>query len=109
MIVPGLGTAAGLLLGGLGGRKYAKRSKSEEERHREHWHRDAFREGQEESRRGGGGVRNAYREGRSKDYSSEREGERRHRKHSRHGRRRRAGSDGWDDESGTYKSGTIVR
>lgn len=43
-IFPGLGTAAGLLLGGIGGRKYASRSKSEEPPHH-HRHRDSRDEG----------------------------------------------------------------
>jgi hypothetical protein len=94
MIIPGLGTAAGLVLGGLGGRKYARRSGSEDRPHREHRHRDAFREGQAESRYGGGGVRDAYREGRSKEYSSESEEERRHGKHHGH-RRREEGRERW--------------
>jgi hypothetical protein len=63
VIFPGLGTAAGILLGGIGGRKYAKRSKSEDVRE-SHKHRDAYREGREEGREHHGMVKEAYREGR---------------------------------------------
>jgi uncharacterized protein YcfJ len=64
LIFPGLGTAAGLLLGGYGGQKHAeKRSRS--------------------------------------DVARSREGD--------HGRRRRGNSDGWDEDSRTYKKGWAVR
>ena len=61
-IFPGLGTAAGLILGGLGGRKYAKDKRSRSAEGREHRHRDAFWEGKGEAREerkgeGGGGIR----------------------------------------------------
>ena len=46
MIFPGLGTAAGLVLGGYGGRKYAdKRSKSEGGERRERSHGGSRRAG----------------------------------------------------------------
>ncbi|KAH7412155.1 hypothetical protein DE146DRAFT_271471 [Phaeosphaeria sp. MPI-PUGE-AT-0046c] len=85
VIFPGLGTAAGILLGGLGGRKYA-RSKSEDD---VRGHR---------SRRG---------EGDDGYDSSSGEERRRH----RHGyeKRRGWGRDGWDEKSATYKSGTVIR
>jgi uncharacterized protein YcfJ len=64
VIFPGLGTAAGLVLGGYSGRKYAdKRSKSEDPR-------------------------------------SERRS---------HGGSRRAGDDGWDEKTRTYRKGAAVR
>lgn len=97
IIFPGLGTAAGILLGGLGGRKYARRSGSEDG----HRHRDAYREGKEEARHDGHGYRHrdAHRE-RKEEARHERGGER---------KRRHRRSDGWDEESGTYKSGLVVR
>jgi hypothetical protein len=67
VIFPGLGTAAGLVLGGYGGRRYAdKRSKSEDPR-------------------------------------SERSEKR------SHGGSRRAGDDGWDEKTRTYRKGAAVR
>ncbi|KAF1363907.1 hypothetical protein EJ07DRAFT_151982 [Lizonia empirigonia] len=66
-IFPGLGTAAGLLIGGLGGRKYAKDKRSHSEEGRTHRHRDAYREGREEGREDKESRkhrhRDAYREG----------------------------------------------
>jgi hypothetical protein len=114
VIFPGLGTAAGILLGGLGGRKYAKRSKSEDARG-SHKHRDAYREGREEGREHHSMVREAYREGRRERggkrdedrWSSEDDGYRRH--GSGHGHGRSRGGQGWDEGSATYKSGTAVR
>lgn len=94
VIFPGLGTAAGILLGGLGGRKYA-RSKSE----------DGHAQGQRSRRR-------EYDDD-EYDYESS-SGEERRRRHG-HGREkeygvRRGGKwEGWDEKSATYKSGTVVR
>jgi hypothetical protein len=115
VIFPGLGTAAGILLGGIGGRKYAKRSKSEDARG-SHKHRDAYLEGREEGREHRGMVREAYREGRRErgakkkkmeedGWSSEEEG------HGRHGHvhGRRRGEQGWDEGGATFKSGMAVR
>ena len=112
MLVPGLGTAAGLLLGGYGGRKYSGRSKSEDGggsgggsssgRHR---HRDAFYEGKDLARRDRE-AQHGYSGESSDDLDS---GYRRsgHRDRGKSGRRR--GESGWDDGSATFKSGTAVR
>jgi len=87
VIFPGLGTAAGILLGGLGGRKYA-RSKSEGAYDREgHTEMDA-------------GRRHRHRHGEYDDSESGSDYGRRH---------RRRGEKGWDEKSATYKSGSAVR
>jgi hypothetical protein len=107
-IFPGLGTAAGILLGGLGGRKYAKRSKSEDG-HGHHRHREARYEGRDESRR--------RRDFDDEDESSEDDLEGGYGRHGRHRERgvgsgtvrRRRHDKGWDEESATFKSGTAVR
>ncbi|KAF1844758.1 uncharacterized protein K460DRAFT_354644 [Cucurbitaria berberidis CBS 394.84] len=96
VIFPGLGTAAGLLLGGYSGRKYAERSKSEDPPHH-HRHRDAYRDGKEEGRRD--------RRRRRDDYDDS-EGEY---KRSSKAHRRRGGGEGWDERSATFKKGTAVR
>lgn len=49
-IFPGLGTAAGLLIGGLGGRQYAKDKRSHSEEGQPHRHRGADREGRDNGR-----------------------------------------------------------
>jgi hypothetical protein len=132
VIFPGLGTAAGILLGGLGGRKYAKRSKSEDTYSHSHRHRDAYYAGKEEasrdidSRRRGGDIghrhRDAYHEGKEEgrrrrdgNVNSDSEDDFEGRRHG-HGRRergygvRRHGKDeGWDEKSATFKSGTAIR
>ena len=69
VIFPGLGTAAGLVLGGYGGRKYAQ---------------DKLRS--EESSDSGGKSRRRN-----------------------HGGSRRAGDDGWDEKTRTYRKGAAVR
>ncbi|KAJ4369806.1 hypothetical protein N0V83_005570 [Neocucurbitaria cava] len=97
-IFPGLGTAAGLLLGGYGGRKYAERSKSEDSL-RHHRHRDAFRDGKEEGRQ-----EREYRR-RKEEYDDSDSDYKR----SSKGHRRRPGENGWDAETATYKSGWAVR
>lgn len=97
-IFPGLGTAAGLLLGGYGGRKYAERSKSEDSP-RHHRHRDAFRDGKEEGR-----WERENRRRKEEDYDSDSD-----HKRSSKGHRRRPGENGWDAETATYKSGWAVR
>lgn len=86
VIFPGLGTAAGILLGGLGGRKYA-RSKSEDD------------------------VRGERRRRRDDDGYESSSGEERRRRHGEreYGVRRGGKWEGWDAKSGTYKSGTAVR
>ncbi|KAF3049924.1 hypothetical protein E8E11_009129 [Didymella keratinophila] len=89
-IFPGLGTAAGLIIGGLGGRKYAKdKQRSHSEEGRPHRHRDAFREGREEGRE----------DREEKKGKGERLGVR-HRKYD---------EQGWDESSATFKRGTAVR
>jgi hypothetical protein len=57
-----LGTAAGLLLGGLGGRKYAKRSKSEEGRRRrdDDYDDDEYERRDERGHRGHGVRRHGW-------------------------------------------------
>jgi hypothetical protein len=138
-IFPGLGTAAGLLIGGLGGRKYAKDKRSHSEERQPHRHRDAYREGREERREdrahGRHRHRDAYREGkenrrrdRARDsgygydekdiesghgngrddgygsqYNGFEEG------HKQRGKHRKYGQQGWDEDSATFKSGTVVR
>jgi hypothetical protein len=97
VIFPGLGTAAGLLIGGLGGRKYASRSKSEEG-HR-HQHHDASHEREEEAH----ADRDGYGHRRSRDYDDSDSSE-----DDRH-RRRRGEDKHWDRKTATYRSGLIVR
>lgn len=138
-IFPGLGTAAGLLIGGLGGRKYAKDKRSHSEESRPHRHRDAYREGRAEGRDdreyGRHRYHDAYREGkedRKKDRArdsgygyDERDVESGYRQvgddgygqrydgfeegHKQRGRERKYGQQGWDEGSATFKSGTVVR
>jgi uncharacterized protein YcfJ len=76
-IFPGLGTAAGLVLGGYGGRKYAERSKSD-------------------------------RDVRGSDYRGSDGNYKRHGRRS-HGGSRRAGDDGWDEKTRTFRKGAAVR
>lgn len=132
-IFPGLGTAAGLIIGGLGGRKYAKDKRSHSEEGRSHRHRDAYREGRDEGREDREyrrhRHRDAYRDGkderrmhRARDsgyghderdlesgyarddgYSELEEG------HKQRGKHRKYGQNGWDEGSATFKSGTAVR
>jgi len=132
-IFPGFGTAAGLIIGGLGGRKYAKDKRSNSEEGRSHRHRDAYREGREEGREdresGRHRHRNAYREGREERRRDkardsgygydERDVECGHRRddgyamhdggHKQRGKHRKYGQDGWDEGSATFKRGTAVR
>ncbi|KAF1926746.1 uncharacterized protein M421DRAFT_422344 [Didymella exigua CBS 183.55] len=123
VIFPGLGTAAGLIIGGLGGRKYAKdKERSQSEEGCPHRHRDAFREGREEGREdrehGRHRHRNMYYEGKEDKWrdkardsgyghydlnSEEYEG------HKHRGQHRKYGQQGWDKGSATFKSGTAVR
>ena len=62
-IFPGLGTAAGLILGGLGGRKYARERRGGSVEGRGHRHRDAFWEGRGEAREERRVRSDSYREG----------------------------------------------
>ena len=133
-IFPGLGTAAGLVIGGLGGRKYAKDKRSHSEEGRPHRHRDAYREGRDEGRQdkeyGRHRHRDAYREGkeerrrdRARDsgygydeqdikngygrddgYYKSYDGG-----HKQRGKNRKYGQQGWDEGTATFKSGTAVR
>lgn len=133
-IFPGLGTAAGLLIGGLGGRKYAKDKRSHSEEGRPHRHRDAYHEGRDEGREdreyGRHRHRDAYREGkedrrrdRARDsgygYDEQdldgRYGRDSHdgydgfEGHKHRGKHLKYGQQGWDEGSATFKSGTAVR
>lgn len=126
-IFPGLGTAAGLILGGLGGRKYAKDKRSHSEEGREHRHRDAYREGREEGREDRDyrrhRHRDAYREGKEEgkrdrardsgygyDEQDSDDGYRGYEQgHKQRGKNRKYGESGWDAKSATFKSGTVVR
>ncbi|KAL1607488.1 hypothetical protein SLS59_002456 [Nothophoma quercina] len=133
-IFPGLGTAAGLIIGGLGGRKYAKDKRSHSEEGRPHRHRDAYREGRDEARED-----REYRRHRHRDaYHEGKEESRRDRArdsgygyderdmesgygrddghynrydegHKQRGKNRKYGRQGWDEGSATFKSGTAVR
>lgn len=120
-IFPGLGTAAGLILGGLGGRKYAKDKRSRSAEGREHRHRDAFWEGRGEAREERKGRSDSYREvgkeggrrGRDSGYGLDErdleEGYGYEEGHKHRGKHRKAGESGWDAETATFKSGTAVR
>lgn len=120
-IFPGLGTAAGLIIGGLGGRKYAKdKQRSHSEEGRPHRHRDAFREGREEGREdkeyGRHRHRDAYYEGkeerwrdRERDSGYGYDDREKHGGHRYHGENRKNGQQGWDEGSATFKRGTAVR
>lgn len=138
-IFPGLGTAAGLLIGGLGGRKYAKDKRSHSEETRPHRHRAAYREGRDEGREdrehGRHRYRDAWREGtadgrrdRARDSGygyNERDVERGYENgsdssyehdykgyeggHKQRGKHRKYGQQGWDEGTATFKSGTVVR
>lgn len=131
-IFPGLGTAAGLIIGGLGGRKYAKDKRSHSEEGRPHRHRDAYREGRDEGREDREYRRHrhhdAYYEGkeerrrdRARDsgygyddrdiesgYGRD-DGYSKYEGHKQRGQHRKNGQQGWDEGSATFKSGTAVR
>lgn len=77
VLFPGLGTAAGLVLGGYGGRKYAQEKAR----------------GSDDNTSNAGGANNA--------------GPRK--RHQYHSASRRAGEDGWDERSATYRKGGAVR
>jgi uncharacterized protein YcfJ len=122
-IFPGLGTAAGLIIGGLGGRKYAKdKQRSHSEEAHPHRHRDAFREGREEGREdrefGRHRHRDAYYEGkeerrrdraRDSGYGYDDRDFEKYEAHKQRGQHRKHGQQGWDEGSATFKSGTAVR
>lgn len=132
-IFPGLGTAAGLILGGLGGRKYAKDKRSHSEEGRSHRHRDAYREGRDEAYKDGGygkhRHRDAYREGKEErkrdrlrdsgygyddqdleDGYGREDGYRGYEEgHKQREKNRKYGEQGWDSGTATFKSGTAVR
>lgn len=125
-IFPGLGTAAGLILGGLGGRKYARERRGGSVEGRGHRHRDAFWEGRGEAREERRVRSDSYREGkeerrrgrgRDSGYGADErdleEGYHHHRggegEAYGHGKHRKAGESGWDAGTATFKSGTAVR